>query len=264
MTPTKKKSKKGYSRKGGKMVEFGWAEMKGRRPEQQDTVTVQPNFCGEFNQHFVGLYDGHAGSQASVYAATHFHLNLVKNFFVASDAVSSLTDTYKQIHEEIDRLDYPDGTAALVVLIQENMLYVANAGDSRAVLVTTNGDVVPLSVDHKPETVAERKRIIDKGGFVTDSKRVNGMLALSRALGDCELQPWVTWMPDIRIHELSSDDLLIILACDGLWDVLTNEEAAKIACSEPDPARAAAKLRDYAFLLGSTDNISVVVIKPYL
>eukprot|EP01090_Pellita_catalonica_P012675 TRINITY_DN2820_c0_g3_i1.p1 TRINITY_DN2820_c0_g3~~TRINITY_DN2820_c0_g3_i1.p1 ORF type:complete len:393 (+),score=64.55 TRINITY_DN2820_c0_g3_i1:101-1180(+) len=237
-----------------------WAEIKGRRSGQEDTLCWAVNIFGDNASYYLGLFDGHAGRKASEYSASNFHKVLMKKIGKnGEEVVTALTDTFKQIHEEIDSNKYPDGTAALVGVIRDSFLYVANAGDSRAVLYS-GGEVIPLSVDHKPESTTEKKRILKHGGFVTESRRVCGALTLSRALGDCDLQPWVTWMPDVQIHEISSEDEFIIFACDGLWDVVSNEEAVRIATTEKEPARAATKLRDYAHLLGSGDNISVAVV----
>jgi len=116
-------------------------------------------------------------------------------------------------------------------------------------------------VDHKPESYKERLRIREAGGFVTEGRRVNGILALARALGDCSLNPAVSPEPDIIEMELTSDDQYILVACDGLWDLLSNEDAIRIVGNEKDPVKAAIKLRDFALLMGSRDNISVVVVQ---
>eukprot|EP01088_Endostelium_zonatum_P012263 TRINITY_DN2644_c0_g1_i2.p1 TRINITY_DN2644_c0_g1~~TRINITY_DN2644_c0_g1_i2.p1 ORF type:complete len:1250 (-),score=386.92 TRINITY_DN2644_c0_g1_i2:202-3924(-) len=312
----------------GIVVEFGWAEMKGRRPEQQDTIAVIPNYTGQQNTHYVAVFDGHAGSQASEYACSFLHEKLTQHLFpeifiddligsdnetnsssndgkennnkennnkdgtvefdfystAVEDPISALTDTFKHIHNDIDKLGVEDGTAAIVAMMKDNRLFIANAGDSRAILLTKDPSQKPhdgqklndgyykitaLSQDHKPEEEKERNRIIDRGGFVTDSKRVNGMLALSRSLGDCELQPWVTWMPDIKEHILTKEDCYVVLACDGVWDVLSNEEVSRLVRESEleggdEPVKLASKIRDVSYLLGSSDNISVVVIRPYI
>jgi len=158
-------------------------------------------------------------------------------------------------------------------------LMVANAGDQRAVLCR-NGKAVQITTDHKPDHPSELNRIKQAGGFVAEDRRVLGVLALSRgtvvhldfpnnspndgfvvALGDVDLNPHVTFLPDLFFMDIyeESDEFLII-ACDGVWDVLTNEQAVALVMAENgDPVRGAAKLRDIAFALNSTDNISVVV-----
>ena len=131
------------------------------------------------------------------------------------------------------------GCTAITVLITPTEFYIANAGDSRAVLCR-GGVAVPLSEDHKPNDPRESERIMKAGGTVEESQggarthyRVNGNLNLSRAIGDLEykknvdLQPheqMITSTPDILWMERSPDDEFIILGCDGVWDVLSNDD----------------------------------------
>jgi serine/threonine protein phosphatase PrpC len=118
-------------------------------------------------------------------------------------------------------------------------LYIANAGDSRAVLAKKTGTKIvahELSVDHKPELAEERKRIEKAGGFVEDN-RVRGILNLSRSLGDLEYKSdstlhlkdqMITALPDIRKEKIGADTQFLILACDGIWDCLTSQEAVEL------------------------------------
>ena len=124
------------------------------------------------------------------------------------------------------------GCTAVVAVIAKGKLIVANAGDSRCVF-SRNGKAVAMSRDHKPQDLDEADRIHRAGGFVTDG-RVNGSLNLSRAIGDMEykqrkdLDPKdhaVTCYPELYSCGLHKDDEFVILACDGIWDVLTNQEA---------------------------------------
>ena len=120
----------------------------------------------------------------------------------------------------------------MVALIADGQLIVANAGDSRCVLCRS-GEASALSRDHKPTDPDEHARIAAAGGFVTEG-RVNGSLNLSRALGDMEYKQRrdlpaeaqaVTALPEILATEIHDCDEFIILACDGIWDVMTNQEA---------------------------------------
>jgi len=177
-----------------------------------------------------------------------------------------LKDAFFEINEQIKANNTPGGCTALAVLANRNKVYVANAGDSRAVLLKDQ-QVVRLTTDHKPDVPEEEQRIQKSGGVVTRVKskegktisRVNGMLAVSRALGDVVLQPQVTCEPQIHSFDISKDKILI-LACDGVWDVLSDEEAIKLTTNENNPEQAAIKIRDTALSKGSTDNISVIVI----
>ena len=106
-----------------------------------------------------------------------------------------------------------------------------NVGDSRAI-ASVRGKLQILSYDHKPNNELETKRILAAGGWV-EFNRVNGNLALSRALGDFVFkkneakkaeEQIVTANPDVRVETLTSDHEFILIACDGIWDVLSNEE----------------------------------------
>lgn len=121
-----------------------------------------------------------------------------------------------------------DGTTAVVALIHNRNIYVANAGDSRCMIVQRGGRVVPLSIDHKPSREDEEVRIKELGGRVIfwGRWRVEGVLAVSRAIGDMNLKPYVTCDPEIISHTITPDDHYVVLASDGLWDVMTNEEVS--------------------------------------
>jgi len=118
------------------------------------------------------------------------------------------------------------GCTAIVAIIRNNILYVANVGDSRCVL-SRDGIAIEMSEDHKPEDQAEKARIVNAGGEVTADGRVNGGLNLSRAIGDhlykknqqlSDEEQMVTALPDIRTRELNIEkDQFLFLACDGIW-----------------------------------------------
>jgi serine/threonine protein phosphatase PrpC len=88
------------------------------------------------------------------------------------------------------------------------------------------GKAIRLTVDHKASLPEEAKRITDAGGFV-GRNRVNGVLAVSRALGDHMLKEndVVTAVPYCQETELTDEDSFLVLACDGVWDVITDQEA---------------------------------------
>eukprot|EP01034_Spumella_vulgaris_P024361 gene24361-30690_t len=128
----------------------------------------------------------------------------------------------------------PAGCTAIVAFKLGNQLYVANAGDSRGVLCRQNGVAYALSEDHKPQSEIEMKRITSAGGFVNAVGRINGNLNLSRSLGDMKYKQLfrltraeqiITAEPDISVTTIEETDRFFILACDGIWDCLTNQQA---------------------------------------
>ncbi|KAI5114980.1 hypothetical protein M0805_004952, partial [Coniferiporia weirii] len=138
------------------------------------------------------------------------------------------------------------------------VLYTANAGDARAVLCR-GGRAVRLTYDHKGSDKQEARRITDAGGFVM-SGRVNGVLAVTRSLGDSSMKDFVVGSPYTTETELSDDDEFLIIACDGVWDIATDQEAVDIVRRISDPQEAARVLVEHA-LQESTDNITVIVVR---
>ncbi|KAH3734017.1 hypothetical protein DPMN_040456 [Dreissena polymorpha] len=127
------------------------------------------------------------------------------------------------------------GCTAVVTLIRDSRVYVANAGDSRCVLCRA-GKAVDLSFDHKPEDERERSRIEAAGGKVTNDGRVNGGLNLSRALGDHwykrnESKPardqMISALPDVETATLGPEDEFLIIACDGIWNSMSSQECVE-------------------------------------
>lgn len=164
------------------------------------------------------------------------------------------------------------GCTAVVCVLNEKYIVCANAGDSRCVM-GTGKTTKPLSDDHKPNNAPELSRIEAAGGYVSGN-RVEGNLAVSRAFGDFEFKDVnqdpekckVTALPDITTHDRNSTDDVLILACDGVWDVLSSEDAVNLAREimgegEADVGLLCEEIVDYALLLGSKDNISCVCLK---
>lgn len=122
------------------------------------------------------------------------------------------------------------GCTATTAIVTNDRIYVANSGDSRTI-IGVKGIAKPLSFDHKPQNEGERARIVAAGGFV-ESDRVNGNLALSRAIGDFDFkrsvtrppeEQIVTAFPDVMEHQISPDDEFLVLACDGIWDCMHSQ-----------------------------------------
>jgi hypothetical protein len=135
----------------------------------------------------------------------------------------------------------PSGSTACVAIIKEKTLYVANLGDSRAVLCCAR-KAVPLSADHNTSSKAEQDRVIADGGFLAsdgEDLRVGGELSVTRSFGDygrVEKVRGLSADPDIREHSLTEDDEFLLIACDGLWDEFTNQSAVGAPFSSCCPA----------------------------
>ncbi|KAK1150300.1 Protein phosphatase 2C 2 [Aspergillus melleus] len=188
---------------------------------------------------FFGVYDGHGGDKVALFAGENLHKIVAKqDAFAEGDIEQALKDgflaTDRAILEDPKYEEEVSGCTAAVSVISKHKIWVANAGDSRSVL-GVKGRAKPLSFDHKPQNEGEKARISAAGGFV-DFGRVNGNLALSRAIGDFEFkksaelspeQQIVTAYPDVTVHELSDDDEFLVIACDGIWDCQTSQSVVE-------------------------------------
>lgn len=187
---------------------------------------------------FFGVYDGHGGAKVAKFAAINLHRYILNRpEYKAND----IQDAVRQGFLDCDRAmkmaeelkDEMAGCTAVTALIKGNKLWCGNAGDSRCI-GGVGGRAVALSRDHKPNDPAERERIVAAGGFV-EYNRVNGNLALSRALGDFffkknsdlpENEQIVSAEPEVQMTEVTEDWDFLLLACDGIWDVLSNQQVA--------------------------------------
>jgi len=253
------------ARKDGRFS-YGYSLNKGKRPNMEDFVCAQFKKLNSTTYGLFGIFDGHGGPAAADYVRGNLFTNMLSHPRFEDDVVTAVVDSYETTDKQYLKIDETDGrgdgcTAVTLVLWDRGFL-LANAGDSRAVLCQ-GGRAVPLSIDHKPGLPEERARIESKGGIVAwvGTYRVSGVLAVSRAFGDAPLKEYVPATPHVITRLLVPEDELIILASDGLWDVIANEEAVTIARAISNPRDAALRLTDEAIDRGTADNISCVVIR---
>lgn len=212
-----------------------------------------------------GIFDGHGGSRAAEYLKKHLFENLMKHPQFMTDTKLAISETYQRTDAEFldaeSNTSRDDGSTASTAVLVGSHLYVANVGDSRAV-ISWAGKAIPLSEDHKPNRSDERKRIESAGGVVmwAGTWRVGGVLAMSRAFGNRLLKQFVVAEPEIQEQEVDNEMELLVLASDGLWDVVPNEDAVSLARTEEEAEAAARKLTETAFTRGSADNITCIVV----
>ncbi|CCW62819.1 unnamed protein product [Phytomonas sp. EM1] len=257
-------------------LSFGSSCMQGWRRTMEDAHTLILLEEGGF----FGVYDGHGGPSTSKFCGEHMYEFVSKApAFLNGNIEKALYDGFMEIDNYLHGSGeaHRSGCTALVLYVREDDVYCANAGDSRCVFCTDT-EVHPLSLDHKPFNPGEQIRIERAGGFVMN-RRVNGALALSRAIGDFSFKrnaslPWdqqaVTGAPEVRTHRLNRDrDEFAVIACDGIWDVMTNEqviEFVRLLIQKRKPlGEIAEMLIDFClspspFGMGC-DNMSVIIIQ---
>jgi serine/threonine protein phosphatase PrpC len=229
---------------------------------------------------FIGVFDGHGGKLVSKYLKNNLPKYIFKktnvNIFDQKSNVTSnfFGKLFDKIQTDLIN-DHPQaakrcGSTALCGVIYKNnkninYIWIANVGDSRAVLCNHTNKAVPLSKDHKPHLLPEKKRIESLGGkikFDGVDWRI-GDLSLSRAIGDLDNTPYVTHTPELFRYKLNKQDKYIIFACDGLWDVISNTDAVNFVnylINKRYIGNIAKKLAEYAITKGSYDNVTVSIM----
>ncbi|XP_050221758.1 probable protein phosphatase 2C 8 [Mercurialis annua] len=267
-------------------ISYGSVSVIGRRREMEDAVRVELGFTkgkrGE-NFDFFGVYDGHGGARVAEACKERLHRVLAEEMINNERNGNTMTEWEKVMEECFERMDEEVkrermiGSTAVVAVVGENEMVVANCGDSRAVLCR-GGVAVPLSIDHKPDREDELERVEAAGGRIINwnGHRILGVLATSRSIGDEYMKPFVISKPEVTVQKRTENDEFMILASDGLWDVVSNEVACQIARKclngrmrrksqqvieiDGRAAEAAAILVELAIARGSKDNISVIVV----
>ncbi|OWM76437.1 hypothetical protein CDL15_Pgr024645 [Punica granatum] len=216
---------------------YGFASSPGKRSSMEDFYETRiDGVDGEIVGLF-GVFDGHGGARAAEYVKQNLFSNLIKHPKFITDTKSAIADAYNHTDTEFlkseNNQNRDAGSTASTAILVGDRLLVANVGDSRAVIC--------------------------RGGKGT--WRVGGVLAVSRAFGDRLLKQYVVADPEIQEEKVDSTLEFLILASDGLWDVVTNEEAVAMIKPIQDPEEAAKQLLQEAYQRGSADNITCVVVR---
>ena len=253
---------------------WGVSSVQGRRPYQEDeyqVVTPMEALIGNVGDgeqtSFYAIFDGHAGGRCSKFLTSELAQNIAEDPAFKTDLAAALNRGFLKTNEiwmrVADQRQMNDGSCCIAVVKRGRQLYVANVGDSRAVLCSRD-EVLSLSFDQKPNRPLERRRIQAAGGRVVNCfgiSRVNGLLAVARAFGDRALRQIIKADPEIITRNLKDSDAYIVIASDGLWDVVTNHEVKDIVLkSRFDLATTAQSLTSLALRKGSMDNTTAMVI----
>ena len=238
----------------GNNIRYGLSSMQGWRIEMEDAHCASiglPGDEGLKDWSFFAVFDGHAGAKVSEYCAKNLLPHIANNddfrASIKSSNVSATVENVKRgiitgfldldskmrVMPEVVSGEDKSGSTAIGALISPDHIFLANCGDSRAIL-RRDSQVILHTEDHKPYVPTEKQRIQNAGGSVM-IQRVNGSLAVSRALGDFEYknvqgkgpcEQLVSPEPEITTEKRTDNDEFIVLACDGVWDVMSNEDIA--------------------------------------
>lgn len=245
------------------IINAGLSSTSGKRGEDrmEDRSTIAKNVHGCT---LLAVYDGHGGAACAEFASRTLPLRLYHSWCFPDatfrkSLMKAFLDTDRLFLHNDEFSDDDSGTTALVSLITGNRLYVANAGDCRAILGKGDGSVVQLTNDHIVHNLVERAAVEQRGAKLING-RVQGRMMVTRALGDRVVKQYISAEPEISEIELTPDDEFLVMASDGLWDVISTEMAADLVRSTVRvPDMSAKRLALKAIELGSGDNISVIV-----
>jgi len=256
-----------------------YASLQGKRDENEDQHIIIQNLDNQNpkynNIDIIGVFDGHGGKLVSKYAKKI----LPKYFLKKNDKLfnsTKYTNKYiskvfnkfnKLLNDKYPRASLYSGSTCCLAIIHKSKnnnknLWIVNVGDSRAVL-SRNKSSKQLSFDHKPNTPLEKKRITKLGGAKKikydgyDWRILN--LSLSRALGDLDSHPYITPLPQVYKYKLRPSDNFIVLGCDGLWDVFSNQAAINFVSQNIHHNNIAKLLAQEAINKGSTDNVTTII-----
>ncbi|CAN1312951.1 Probable protein phosphatase 2C 14 [Linum perenne] len=208
--------------------------VKGKKKFMEDSHKIVSCLNGCSRNGFFGVYDGHGGKKAAEFAAENLHSNIMaimdgcgNDFTAKEEAVKA---GYLKTDQQFLEQGLLSGACCVTALIEGEEVVVSNLGDCRAVLCR-GGVAEALTTDHRAEREDERERIENEGGYVEIHRgawRVHGILSVSRSIGDAHLKQWVSAEPDTKIMQLKPDMDYLVLASDGLWEVVGNQEAIDI------------------------------------
>ena len=233
------------------------------RQSMEDIGVMLPDFIPEKKYSLFGIFDGHGGNDVVKYIKNRLpeiiKANITKNNNYDS-IENNLTSSFHKIDEELKFYDSEHtGSTATILLFQDNIVYCANVGDSTAFIVYDNF-IKKISIDHKCTDPKEEERILLNGGKITKN-RVMGQLVLSRCLGDLYCKKYgVSNMPDISVNKLEGNVKYVVVASDGVWDVVKENELLQLSKNRKNAEGFCKDLVKLAIDKDTKDNVSCIVI----
>ena len=267
-------------------------EEKGRRPEMEDAHLSAEFTFGDITGTIYGVFDGHAGSSVAfqlanglpdliaTYLKANMNEALVKRQVPGGTEENQIKSALQNVFIDFDRKleetfkSTHGGSTAIVAVVIGTKIYLVNLGDSRGVVFDSLGKILLASKDHKPGDPAETARIQKAGGHVSTIgiPRVNGTLAVSRAFGDFYLKrsPQGVYMgvnsivspvPDVTVVNIAKhpEKVYILLACDGLWDVFSNQDAVDTVLTGVPTVSCERLVKEAIYQRNSNDNVTVLI-----
>jgi serine/threonine protein phosphatase PrpC len=251
---------------GCSTIEVAYAQ--GRRREMEDAHIATMHTLhidgAPFQYELFGVFDGHGGKNTANFVAAHIAEEIEKAIFKHGFSDEGIRNTLKEAFVQLDartiqEIKDQSGSTAVITLKMGPNIWTANLGDSRAIL-KIGDQILQLSEDAKPLTSRFQQSIVKRGGIVYHG-RVNGAISVARAFNDrkylgssnhyvISARPKIT---KVTLNPNSEQPVYLIQACDGIWDVLSSQEAGKLTDAK--------KIVTTAINLHSEDNCTALVAR---
>ena len=259
-----------YNPNAKSVISFSYNEDKNIKSKMEDFHLIIDNFMSSNKKGYFSLFDGHGIDciEPIKYAICRFPNILIENLQNSNYNIEqSLINSFKKIDDELKQYKQIDncGSTATIILIDKelNLIYSANVGDSKSILINKNKTYQNLTTEHKVESNYEENERIKKLGGLIFNGRLFGQLVLSRALGDFSLKNnGLISIPSIHKIVLNEDDCFIVIASDGIWDVLSEDDITNICIdnSNLNCDELGKFIVKKAIDMGSEDNISCIIV----
>ena len=242
----------------------GYSEFHDLRSEMEDSIILRDDL------NLYAVFDGHGRCETakvgSIEMSKMFENEIQTKQLKFDSPTEIFLEIFQKVEDAIKQKKLKDGSTLCLAYIATNeseknkkKVVTAHLGDARALIVLDDGKAREITKDHKPTSRSEFERIHNMNGRLSKDNRVDGVLAVSRSIGDFEVYG-VGREPEVGEFEIGEKDKFLVIGCDGVFDVLSNEDVARIAVGCKSTKEAAFLIRNAAFASKSADNISVIVV----
>lgn len=240
----------------------GYSEFLGTRNSMEDSIILRDDL------NLFAVLDGHGGPDTAKYGSIEisklFESKIESSLLKYDNSSQIFLEVFQKVEEGLKMMNFVDGSTLCLAMICKDesgnrKVATAHLGDARALIVRQDGASRELTKDHKPSNRPEFERIHESYGYLSNDNRVDGNLAVSRAIGDFSVYG-IGREPDLNEFEIGEMDKYLVICCDGVFDVLSNDDVAKIAMISTSTKEAAFNIRNAAYGCRSADNISVIVV----
>lgn len=232
---------------------LGYSETIGMRNDMEDALVILQKLYDDVSMY--AIFDGHGGKNVARFAAICFPEKFRQARSYSNDTVDRVIEEF---HQTLVSTNETSGSTMEMIFIDHDKIYDSHIGDARFVLFRSDGSVKFTTVDQRPEEEKQFSRLRNEKIPLRRLKTA-GLLGTAGAIGDVQY-PGVNRKAEINEITIEEDDKWIVLACDGVWDEMTNEDVGCTLLKTSTPQEAAVLIRDQAYSRGSEDNISVIVI----